>query len=140
MLLVMAIYLFIHPLPIFSAKHHIELSRLFGLVPIAAAFLLGHFWLIVHNLHTAIFSLEKKNEWILVQNRCCSHLNYKTIVQMMAGLLIMFSGIFLGLHFLKGDKMVEDKFELMFKSELTWNLKVRRLLNFFMSSILVTWR
>ena len=42
LLCVVAIYMFINPIPVFTTESaHYELLRLFGLVPIAAALLLG---------------------------------------------------------------------------------------------------
>ena len=64
--------------------------------------------------------MEKKNE---ESNGCCS-LNYKTGVQIMAGILTIFSAVFLVLHYVKLDQMIEDKFERMFKQQPTWNLQV----------------
>ena len=74
----------------------------------------------MRNLFCSISSLEKKNE---ENNGCCS-LNYKTGVQIMAGILTIFSAVFLVLHYVKLDQMIEDKFERMFKQEPTWNLRV----------------
>jgi hypothetical protein len=66
--------------------------------------------------------LEKKNE---EQNGCCN-LNYKLGVQIMAGLLTIFSAVFLVLHHLKVKEMIDAKFERMFKQEPRpeWNLTV----------------
>lgn len=122
LLVVVAIYLFIYPLPMFTTENaHYELVRLFGLVPIAAALLLTYFWIIVRNLFASISSLEKKND---EQNGCCN-LNYKTGVQIMAGILTIFSAVFLVLHYVKVDQMIENKFERMFKTEPDSYLKVK---------------
>lgn len=113
--------MFIYPLPMFTTENaHYELVRLFGLVPIAAALLLTYFWMIVRNLFASISSLEKKND---EQNGCCN-LNYKTGVQIMAGILTIFSAVFLVLHYVKVDQMIEAKFERMFKTEPDSYLKV----------------
>ena len=80
----------------------------------------GYCWGVVRNLFCSISSLEKKNE---ESNGCCS-LNYKTGVQIMAGILTIFSAVFLVLHYVKLDQMIEDKFERMFKQQPTWNLQV----------------
>ena len=42
----------------------------------------------------------------------------------MAGILTIFSAVFLVLHYVKLDQMIEDKFERMFKQQPTWNLQV----------------
>ena len=41
----------------------------------------------------------------------------------MAGILTIFSAVFLVLHYVKLDQMIEDKFERMFKQQPTWNLQ-----------------
>lgn len=121
LLSVVAVYLFINPVPLFTAEHpHYELMRLFGLVPVGVIFILGYCWGVVRNLFCSISSLEKKNE---ESNGCCS-LNYKTGVQIMAGILTIFSAVFLVLHYVKLDQMIEDKFERMFKQQPTWNLQI----------------
>ena len=82
----------------------------------------GYFWIVVRNLFGSISTLEKKNE---EQNGCCN-LNYKLGVQIMAGLLTIFSAVFLVLHHLKVKEMIDAKFERMFKQEPRpeWNLTV----------------
>merc|ERR1712020_273334 len=51
LLVVVSIYMFIKPIPVFTTESaHYELLRLFGLVPLAAALLLGYFWMVVRNL------------------------------------------------------------------------------------------
>ena len=76
----------------------------------------------VRNLFGSISTLEKKNE---EHNGCCN-LNYKLGVQIMAGLLTIFSAVFLVLHHLKVKEMIDAKFERMFKQEPRpeWNLTV----------------
>jgi len=121
LLVVVSIYMFINPIPVFTTESaHYELLRLFGLVPLAAALLLSYFWIVVRNLFGSISTLEKKNE---EQNGCCN-LNYKLGVQIMAGLLTIFSAVFLVLHHLKVKEMIDAKFERMFKQEPRpeWNL------------------
>ena len=83
--------------------------------------ILGYCWAVVRNLFCSISSLEKKNE---DQNGCCS-LNYKTGVQIMAGILTIFSAVFLVLNYVKLNEMIEHKFELMFKHDPAWNFEVR---------------
>merc|ERR1711953_497927 len=113
LLVVAAIYLFINPLPMFTTEHaHYELLRLFGLVPIAVAFILGYFWAVVCNLFNSISSLEKKNDEN--GNGCCN-LNYRIGVQIMAGILTIFSAVVLVLHYVKLDEMIKDKYERIFK-------------------------
>ena len=70
----------------------------------------------------SISTLGKKYE---EQNGCCN-LNYKLGVQIMAGLLTIFSAVFLVLHHLKVKEMIDAKFERMFKQEPRpeWNLTV----------------
>ena len=121
LLVVAAIYLFINPVPMFTTEHaHYELLRLFGLVPIAAALILGYFWGVVCNLFNSISSLEKKND---ESNGCCN-LNYRIGVQIMAGMLTIFSAVVLVLHYVKLDQMIEDKYERIFKDKSPWNLTV----------------
>ena len=48
----------------------------------------------------------------------------------MAGILTIFSAVFLVLHYVKLDQMIEDKFERMFKQQPTWNLQVSDEINF----------
>lgn len=123
LLLGISIYQIIYPLPLLDAHTNYNLLRLFGLVPLAVALLLGYFWMVVRNLFFSISALEKKND-TGEDNGCCN-LGYKTGVQIMAGVLTIFSAIFLVLHYVKLDEMIEDKFERMFKSEPPqWNLKI----------------
>jgi len=82
--------------------------------------ILGYCWAVVRNLFCSISSLEKKNE---DQNGCCS-LNYKTGVQIMAGILTIFSAVFLVLNYVKLNEMIEHKFELMFKHDPAWNFEI----------------
>jgi len=122
LLVVVAIYLFINPLPMFTTEHaHYELLRLFGLVPIAAALILGYFWAVVCNLFNSISSLEKKNDEN--GNGCCN-LNYRIGVQILAGILTIFSAVVLVLHYVKLDEMIKDKYERIFKDKSPWNLTI----------------
>ena len=43
----------------------------------------------------------------------------------MAGILTIFSAVFLVLNYLKLNEMIEHKFELMFKHDPAWNFEVR---------------
>merc|ERR1712018_351564 len=113
LLVFLAIYQIIWPLPILNAQTDYYLLRFFCLVPLAAALLLGYFWMVVRNLFASISSLEKKNE----ENNGCCNLNYKLGVQIMAGLLTIFSAVFLVLHHIKVKSLIEDKFERMFKQK-----------------------
>lgn len=120
-LCLIGIYLFMYPLPLFTAEHaQFELLRLLGLIPVGVALLLSYFWIVVRNLFCSISTLEKKND---EHGGCCS-MNYKTGVQIIAGCLTIFSAIFLVLHYVRLDQMIEDKFERMFKQQPAWNLKV----------------
>ena len=74
---------------------------------------LGYFWAVVRNLFASISTLEKKNE---EQNGCCN-LNYKLGVQIMAGLLTIFSAVFLVLHHIKVKDMIKFKFDVMFRRQ-----------------------
>jgi hypothetical protein len=80
--------------------------------------------MVVRNLFGSISTLEKKNE---EQNGCCN-LNYKLGVQIMAGLLTIFSAVFLVLHHLKVKEMIDARFVRMFKQEPRpeWNLTVSK--------------
>ena len=121
LLVVVAIYIFVNPLPMFTSENvHYDLLRLLGLVPLFIALVLGYFWAVVRKLFASISTLEKKED----SNGGCCNLNYKTGVQIMAGILTIFSAIFLVLHYVKVDKMIEDKFERMFRQPPDWNLKV----------------
>ena len=43
----------------------------------------------------------------------------------MAGILTIFSAVFLVLNYVKLNEMIEHKFELMFKHDPAWNFEVR---------------
>ena len=119
----------------FTNEHaHYELVRLFGLVPIAAALILGYFWAVVCNLFNSISSLEKKNEAENNEGGCCN-LNYRIGVQIMAGILTILSAVVLVLHYVKLDEEIKDRYLRIFKEEsslnLTVNILIFRLLEYF---------
>ena len=120
-LLVISIYLFINPLPLITTENaHYELLRLFGLVPLFGSLVLTYFWIIVRRLFASISTLEKKEE----HDGGCCNLNFKTGVQIMAGILTIFSAVCLVLHYVKMDQMIKDKFERVFHQQPSWNLTV----------------
>ena len=69
LLSVVAVYLFINPVPLFTAEHpHYELMRLFGLVPVGVIFILGEFEISVcqlgiHNVEIQKFFWNSDFTW-----------------------------------------------------------------------------
>ena len=71
LLVVVSIYMFINPIPVFTTESaHYELLRLFGLVPLAAALLLGK--LIIDTILDFLCKLGIKPHMHLVEIRIFS--------------------------------------------------------------------
>ena len=119
---VISVYLFISPLPLLPEdRSEFQLLRLLGLAPLALAFFFTYCWIVVRNHFSSLSSDVNKNKD--EADGCCKT-NYKTMVQITAGCLTIFSAIFLVLNYIKLEDVIEVKYERMFRQEAPKHLKV----------------